>query len=160
LIQRKQTQPNQQLTNFCKFFIAPLSIHKPAAVFFVVRQKRRFRSPAYNLEQGWVPVSLFDSENHYHSPAFFDTREEAEAYMETYSRKLIQKDLVNLNIAKNQKYVRYHSEVPSLKIFVEDKIPVVGLPSSAAKLEQIQEEHKEQEELMSIAAAAIGGGIE
>lgn len=122
------------------------------AKYFVIRQRRKFRNPcASGLEQSWT-ISIYDNEEHYRGAAYFETMEEAQAYMEAYRNKLIQKDLLHLTEKNHQPYL--HSP-PSFKIFEEDKIPMICLQSRAPKYETIQAEVKEQGQLSLTAIAGV-----
>ncbi len=124
-------------------------------MLYVLRQKRKFRNPHHSClgERAWLPVALFDDENHYRGVAAFHDKAEAESYMQLYNRKLIEKQLL-YDIESNP--YKHISEV-SLRIFTEEKIPMIGVPSSASKHEALQEQRKEQDVL---AAAASGAAME
>jgi hypothetical protein len=88
----------------------------------VLRQKR-----PYSRKQEWVPVSLFDSENHYRGPAVFESKEDAENYMEIYNHRMQQQQKASLNPNKTNNRGQPMQEL-RLQIFAEDKLPPVNFP--------------------------------
>ena len=78
-------------------------------MFYTIRQQRRFKYSS--LEQAWLPVALYDSENHYRGAAYFTDKAKAEAYLEQYSESklstravYLSKRVVSMGPSKNTGY--------------------------------------------------------
>jgi hypothetical protein len=73
------------------------------------------------------PVSLFDENFNFRGAAVFESKQEAQSYMEKYSEKMAQRVLGHLAKSKTTLYI---SDL-KLRIFEESTLPAIGLPKSA-----------------------------
>jgi hypothetical protein len=96
-------------------------------LFFVIRQRR-----PYSKNQGWIPVSLFDSEGYYRGPTYFDSKAEAEAYLKIYMRR-IEERVKKLSKKEADFGDKYMLKLKT-KIFKEDRIPSIASPKKSNNL--------------------------
>ena len=102
------------------------------SLFFVVKQHNPFNKQ-------WHTISNYNESGNFLGPAFFETKQEAQEYLELYERKLLLQ-LISVNSKKsnnndnddNKKRKagrRRRNEYVELKVFQESMLPPINKPS-------------------------------
>jgi hypothetical protein len=109
------------------------------SLFFVVKQHNPFNKQ-------WHTISNYNESGNFLGPAFFETKQEAQEYLELYERKLLlQLISVNSNTKSHKKSNnndndnddnkkrkagrRRRNEYVELKVFQESMLPPINKPS-------------------------------